>query len=154
MDKTIITAFMVIAGVVSAVFLFNTIYPAVIQSGDAMTSMQRRIDDRLKNQIEIIHATAWNGTNALVWVKNIGSSSIRAVERCDVFFGPEGDFARVPLKESGGSTYWEWSVENDTEWKPTATLRITVTYGIPLSGRYFVKVATPNGLSDEYYFSE
>lgn len=154
MDKTIITAFMVIAGVVSAVFLFNTIYPAVIQSGDAMTSMQRRIDDRLKNQIEIIHATAWNGTNALVWVKNIGSSSIRAVERCDVFFGPEDDFARVPLKESGGSTYWEWSVENDTEWKPTATLRITVTYGIPLSGRYFVKVATPNGLSDEYYFSE
>jgi archaellum component FlaG (FlaF/FlaG flagellin family) len=155
LDKTIITAFMVIVGVVSAVFVFNTIYPAVIQSGDAMISMERRLDERLRSQVEIIHASEWNGTNALVWVKNIGSSSIKAVEMCDVFFGPEGNFSRIPHKdEATGTPYWEWEVENDTGWKPTATLRITITYGLPLSGRYFVKVVIPNGLSDEYYFSK
>ncbi len=155
MDKTIVTAIMIIAGVVSAVFVFNAIYPAVIQSGEAMTSMERRIDERLKSKIEIIHATG-NGSNALVWVKNVGSLSIKAVERCDVFFGPESNFSRIPYKdETGGTPYWEWEVENDTEWKPTATLQITITCGGPvLSGRYFVKVVTPNGVSNEYYFSE
>ena len=155
MDKTIITAFMVIAGVISAVFVFNTIYPAVVRSGDAMTSMEMRIDERLRSQVEIIHASEWSGTNAYVWVKNIGSSSIKAVERCDVFFGPEGNFARIPHEdETTGTPYWSWSVENDTDWKPSATLRITITYGLPLSGRYFVKVVHPNGLSDAYYFSK
>jgi len=154
LDKTIVTAFMVIAGVVSAVFVFNAIYPAVVQSGDAMTAMERRIDERLKSQIEIIHATG-DGSNALVWVKNIGSSSIGAVERCDVFFGPESDFSRIPHEdEAAGTPYWEGEVANDTDWKPTATLQITITYGSVLSGRYFVKVVTPNGLSDECYFSE
>lgn len=157
MEKTIITAFMVVAGVVSAVFFFNAIYPAVIQSGDAMVSMERRIQERLKSQIEIIHAAGNNSNQAFVWVKNVGSSSIRPVERCDVFFGPETNFARIPYSEGTENPRWEWRVENDSdnEWKPTTTLQITITYGSAvLSGRYFVKVATPNGVSDEYYFSE
>lgn len=154
MDKTIITAMMIIAGVVSAVFLFNTVLPAITRSGDAMIAMQSRIDDRLRSQIEIIHATA-NGNHALMWVKNTGSESIGAIERCDVFFGPENNFSRIPHVDSAaGTPYWEWSVENDTTWKPTATLLITVTNEAILSGRYFVKVATPNGLTDDTYFSK
>jgi len=153
LDRTIVTSFMIIGGVIAAVLVFNTIYPAVLQSSDALTNRQRRIDERLKSQIEIIHATA-DGSNALVWVKNVGSSSIGAIERCDVFFGPEGNFSRIPYEdEAGGTPYWAWKLENDTDWKPTATLQITVTYGLSLSGRYFVKVVTPNGLSDECYFS-
>jgi len=154
LDKTIVTTLLIVAGVVCAVLVFNTIYPAAVQSGDALTSRQRRIDERLKSQIEIIHATG-NGSNALVWVKNVGSSSIGAVKRCDVFFGPENDFSRIPHEdEAAGTPYWEGEVTNDTDWKPTATLQITITYGSVLSGRYFVKVVTPNGLSDECYFSE
>ncbi len=153
MDRTIVTALMIIAGVITAVLVFNTIYPAVVQSGDALVSREQRIEERMKSQVEIIHATA-DGSNALVWTKNIGSLSIGAIDRCDVFFGPEGDFSRIPLEdEAEGTPYWEWQLENDTDWKPTATLQITVTYGSVLSGRYFVKVVTPNGVSDETYFS-
>jgi archaellum component FlaF (FlaF/FlaG flagellin family) len=156
LDKTIITAFMVMAGVISAVFVFKAIYPAIVESGDAMVSMEGRVSERLRGQIEIIHATGNSSSNAFVWVKNVGSSSIAGIERCDVFFGPEGNFSRVPHKdEAEGGLYWEGEIENDTEWNPTATLRITVVTGGPvLSGRYFVKVVTPNGLSDDYYFSE
>lgn len=157
MEKTIITAFMIVAGVVSAVFFFNAIYPAVIQSGDAMVSMQRRMNERLRSQIDIVHATGYGGSNAIIWVKNVGSSSIRPIENCDVFFGPEGNYVRIPL-ETGEvpAPYWEWKVTNDSsnEWKPTATLQITIIYGSVLSGRYYIKVTTPNGVSDEYYFSE
>jgi hypothetical protein len=121
-----------------------------------MTSMERRIDERLKSQIEIIHATGNDSSNALVWVKNVGASSITAIERCDVFFGPTDAFSRVPHEDSAEQPpYWEWTIENGTEWEPTTTLRITIITGGPvLSGRYFVKIVTPNALSDEYYFSE
>lgn len=154
MDKAITTAFMVIASVVCAVLVFNAVYPAIIRSSDAMINMKTRIDERLKSQVEVIHATG-SGSNAFVWIKNVGSTRIAAVERCDVFFGPEGNFARIPHQdEAAGNPYWTYEVEgNGSEWRPTATLKITVHYDSVLSGRYFVKVIIPSGISDEDYFS-
>ena len=156
MDKTIVTAFLIIAGVVSAVLVFNTIYPAAMQSGDALTSRQRRIDERLRSQTEIIHATGKSDiSDVFVWVKNVGSLRISAIESCDVFFGLEGSFARIPYNE--GTPHWEYELENDSAWNPTATLKITIRYGTsdppyPPAGRHFLKVTIPNGISDEYYF--
>ena len=151
MDKVITTTLLIIVSVVCAVLVFNAAYPAVIQSSDAMTNMAIRVDDRLKSQIEIIHATG-SGSNAFIWVKNVGSLRIIPIESCDVFFGPEGNFARIPYGEGTGT--WSGEVEGTgSEWTPTATLQITVTYGSVLSGRYFVKVTIPNGISDEDYFS-
>ena len=151
MDKAMTTVFMIIASVVCAILVFNSLYPAVIRSSDAMTAMTVRVDDRLKSQIEIIHATGKAGSNAFVWVKNVGSLRIAAVERCDVFFGPEGDFDRIP--HGSGNPYWTYEVENDDEWKPTATLKITIIATISADTRYFVQVTIPNGVSDEDYFS-
>jgi hypothetical protein len=157
LDKILVTIFLTIAGVVTAVLLFNTIYPAVIESGTAMTGMEGRIDERLKSQIEIIHATG-KSTNSDVsaWVKNIGSLRISAIERCDIFFGLEGDFARIPYGSDEDPPYWEYALEgDDTEWDSSATLKILIRYGgsFPPAGRYFLKVVLPNGVSDEYYFS-
>lgn len=155
MDKVIITTFLIIVSVVCAALVFNAVYPAVTASSHAMVIMKSRVDDRLKSQIEIIHATG-NGSDAFVWVKNVGSLRIKAVERCDVFFGPEGDFDHIPHEdEAGGSKpYWNYEVEgNGSDWDPTTTLKITIYYDSALSGRYFVKVVIPNGLSDDYYFS-
>ena len=160
MDKVITTALLIIAGVVVTVMLYNVVYPAVIRSGDALTSRQRRIDERLDSQIEIIHATSPSDDplHAYAWVKNIGSSRIAAIERCDVFFGPEGAFSRIPYDDEG-SRYWTCEVVNDIDWEPMATLQITITITTddsfyPLSeGVYYVKVGLPNGVSDEDYFS-
>jgi hypothetical protein len=154
LDKAITSAFLVIASVVCAVIAFNAVYPAVIRSSDAMVNMKTRLDERLKSQIEIIHATG-SGSNGYVWVKNIGSLRIAAIESCDVFFGPEADFSRIPHESAAtGNPYWGYEVEGDnSQWTPTATLKITIYTGAVLSGRYFVKVIIPNGLVDEYYFS-
>jgi hypothetical protein len=153
LDKTIVTAFLVIAGVVSAVFFFNSLYPAIVQSSEAMTGMERRIDERMKSEIEVIHATRAGG-EALVWVKNVGSVRIAPPDAVDVFFGPEGNFTRIPY--GSGTPHWTYSVENATEWTPTATLRVTIS-GYTFGGagtRYFVKVVLPSGVSDETFFSE
>ncbi|MCL6430347.1 MAG: flagellin [Anaerolineae bacterium] len=155
MDKAIITILMIVASVVAAVLVFNAAYPAIVQGNGAVLSMKSRIDERLRSQIEVIHAckSADYVDVALVWVKNVGSVPIKAVERCDVFFGPEGRFTRIPY--GSGDPHWEYAVENAPYWEPTATLRVVVDvdYSIAPGERYFFKMVTPSGVSDEFYFS-
>ena len=151
MDKIVVTALLLMAGVISAVFVFNSMFPVITQSTDAMVSMERRADDQLKTQIQIIH-TIQTGSTVVVWVKNVGSARILGVDSSDLFFGPQGNFARLPY--GVGSPSWQYAVENGTEWSQTATIRITITGYSPLDpGRYFVKLVLPNGISDESYFS-
>lgn len=169
MEKTIVTAFMVIISVIVSVMVYNTIYPAAVEGSASLRNMQARMDDRIQSQIAIVHAVgeldqngSWQDTNGdgdfniLVWSKNIGSSRISAIHQVDLFFGPEGNFNRIAqIEETGGSyPYWEWEVENDENWNPTSTLKMTLHYNAPLpSGRYFVKIVLPNGLTTEYYIS-
>lgn len=168
MEKPIVTTFMLIAGVVIAALIFNAVYPAVVHSGDALINIKSRVDQRLKTQVVIIHAAGeldasgtWVDINGdgdfdtFVWVKNVGSLRIAAINRLDVFFGPEGDFTHIPYVDDAGSSYpyWTASIENDTAWNPTATLKITIhSISVLSSGRYFIKVVTPNGMSDSMYF--
>ena len=154
---------MIIAGVVAAVMVFNVAFPAIVQSSDAMINMKSRIDDRLKSQIEIVHATGeldrnglWQDTNGnnqfdvFVWVKNVGSLRINAIERADVFFGPEGNFARIPHASTAGGDYpyWIWVIENASDWNPTATLKITIVDSSILSRSTFASLLSITGLSD------
>ena len=156
MDKTIVTALLLIAGVISVVLMFNAIYPAIAQSSDAMLSMQRRIDERFASQVEIVHATAYGVSTktVYVWVKNVGSDTVSGIERCDVFFGPEGGFGRIPY--GSGASHWTYALENDTSWKPSATIRITLDHVnyIEEGERYFVKVVLPNGIFAEHFFAK
>lgn len=169
MDKAIMTTFLIIISMVMGILLFNAVYPAVVESSDAMSLMTNRADDRLRSQVEIIHAigeldnTGWwqdvnsNGTfDTFIWIKNVGSTRIVALEQMDLFFGPEGNFARISHQSQVGGSYpyWTWEVENANEWTPTATIKITIHYGAPLaSGRYFFKATLPNGVSTENFFS-
>jgi len=151
LDKTIVTALLIIAGVISAIAVFNAILPAVTQSGDAMNNMERRIDDRMQSQVEIIHATR-SGTTVLIWVKNVGNRRIAPPEACDLFFGPDGNYTRIAY--SSGTPNWTYTIENDSEWRQGATLKITVHYATPpAAGTYFVKIALPNGISAETFVS-
>jgi flagellar protein FlaG len=156
-DKTITTALLILAGVISMIFIFNSVYPAINRSGQAMVSMADKIDDRMKSRINVLHAAnTADRLTVYLWVKNVGSTRIVAIEESDLFFGQEGDFSRIPYVDDAGGSYpsWAYTIENDTEWKTGATLKITVTYDSdPGTGTYFTKVVIPNGISDEYYFS-
>lgn len=158
MDKVITTALLILAGVVCTVFIFNSVFPMVNRSSQAMVSMGETIDDRMKSRISIVHAApnSSDRKTVYIWVKNVGSSRIDSVEESDVFFGQEDDFWRIPYVEDAGGAYpqWDWDIENDTQWGSEATLKITISYDSdPGAGTYFVKIVIPNGISDEYYFS-
>ena len=166
--------FLTIAGILSAVAVFNAIYPAVTRSTGAVSAASARVENRLKTDIEVIHAVAeldsggsFQDTNGngkfdfIVWVKNVGDTEIDAEAESDVFLGPPGSFTRIPHESDVESTVfprWSFSVENGTLWGPRATLRITVTYDSPpdappAAGNYDVKVIISNGISDEIFFS-
>ena len=134
-----------------SITLFNAVYPAIGQGNDAIANMQYRISDRMKSQIDILHAAQASGI-VTIWVKNTGDARIVGVDSSDLFFGPEGNFVRIPY--GTGSPHWEYLVENGTDWIPRATLRIVIYNFSPLSsGRYYIKMTLPNGISGEDYTS-
>ncbi len=157
MDKAVTTALLIIAGVVCMIFIFNSVYPMVNRSSQAMVSMAEKVDDRMKSRVSIVHAAnTSNRQTVYLWVKNVGSSRIVAIQESDVFFGQENDFARIPYVDDAGGSYprWAYTLENDTEWGTSATVKITISYDAdPGAGTYFAKVVIPNGIADEYYFS-
>lgn len=168
MDKQIVTTLLIMAAVVTFAMAFQAIYPAVLQSSDAMVSAGRVASDRLKTDIQVIHATGeldadglWQDVNGdgdfdlFIWIKNVGSLSIPAPEAGDLFVGLEGNMARVPHESlaEGQHPYWTYAIEGATRWEPTSTIKITVHHATTLvPGRYVCKYVTTNGLSSESYF--
>lgn len=138
-------------------FIANSAYPMINRSSEAMVSMADKIDDRMQSNVNIVHAaTTADRKTVYLWVKNVGSNRIVAIEDSDIFFGQETNFARIPYVDDAGgaSPSWIYTIENDTEWKTGATVKITITYSSdPGSGTYFAKVVIPNGIADEFYFS-
>jgi hypothetical protein len=156
-DKAITTALLIIAGVVCMIFVFNSVYPMINRSSQAMVSMAETIDERMKSRINIVHAAnSDNRTSVYIWVKNIGTQRITSIDESDLFFGQEDNFERIPYTGDVEDVYpqWDYALENDTEWRTSATLKITITYASdPGAGTYYAKFIIPNGISDEYYFS-
>ncbi len=131
--------------------------PAVSRAGNALVSSADVADNRLSSRLEIIHATGQDAaTQSEIWVKNTGAVRIIGLQQIDVFFGPETSFDRVSYGGAGCTApCWSYTLENDTEWNPTATLRITVflTTALAAGNTYYVKVVAPNGVEDTKFFT-
>jgi hypothetical protein len=151
MDKVLVTLLLIIAGVVCSVVVINAVYPAVTGTSGAISDAAGKIQDRIRSQIKVIEMGNQSDT-VYVWVKNVGSSRIGGIENSDIFFGPEGNFSRIAY---GGTIkpYWNYSIENDTKWGPSATMKITIHLSSAPSGTYIFKMIVPNGISDETYYS-
>jgi hypothetical protein len=142
---------------VAVIAVVNAVMPAVSRSQGALVTTSDVVNDRISTDIEIIHATGVDtATSSDAWVKNVGASRIGPLDKLDVFFGPEDAFQRIPY---GGASCtapcWEYELENDTEWGPTASLHLTIHVEDPLAAgtTYYLQVVTPNGISDAKFFS-
>lgn len=147
-----------IAAIVAIIAVANAVLPSVGRTSGALISASGVVEERISSQIEIVHATGQNADpDADAWVKNIGSSTVDPLSRVDVFFGPAGNFQRIPQGTAGCTApCWEYSLENGTStWEPTTTLRITIHAGSNLASgtTYYIKVVTPNGIADSKFFT-
>jgi hypothetical protein len=151
MDKVLVTLLLLIAGVVCSVVIINAAYPAITGSTGAISDAASKIDDRIRSQIKIIDM-AKDSDKVYVWIKNVGASNIGRIQSSDVFWGLEGNFSRIIY---GGATkpYWDYVIENDTKWGPTATVKTTIYLPSAPSGTYYFKIVIPNGISDWKLFS-
>ena len=149
MDKAILTVLLIVISTVMAMLLFNTIYPALVDSSDAMASYGRASSDRMKTRVEVVHAI-YDADNQriIAWVKNIGTTRIAPIDSSDIFAGQEGNFIRKSLGPE-----WTYTVEDGGEWTPTKTVRFQIE-GVTLSPtlRYYFKVVIPGGKSAETIF--
>jgi archaellum component FlaG (FlaF/FlaG flagellin family) len=170
MDKVLSTILLVVAAVICVTLVINAVYPAIMSSSGAVSSASARMSDRVRSQVEIIHAAGeldedgnWQDTNSnnyfdvFVWVKNIGSEPVDDVKRCDVFLnGNQTVWAWIPHVDYAEGVFpqWDYVIENGSEWSTATTLKIEVSYETALSsGEYRIKTLIPNGVSDDYYFS-
>lgn len=159
-----------IAGVAAAGAILNAVFPLVSRSARAVVTASASVDDRLKSDIAIVHAVgeldsggSFSDTNGnglfdiFLWVKNVGDTRILTISDTDLFLGPKGSFTRIPHEtevQAGVYPRWNSTIENDTEWGPKATIKVTVTYSsAQAQANYDSKVVIPNGVSDEYFFS-
>lgn len=157
MDKAISTALLTVAGIIAMLAVFNAVLPAINRTSGAVITASGVVDERIQTDISIVHATGKSGAaTAYVWVKNVGAANVEAIDKLDVFFGPQGDFQRIPQGSVGCTApCWEYTLENDTKFKPMATLRLTLKLETNLAGNttYYSKVVTANGVTDARYFT-
>jgi flagellar protein FlaG len=147
-----------IAAIVAIVAVVNAVLPSVSRTSGALISASGAVEDRIASQVEIVHATGQTASpNADVWVKNTGAATVEPVTRVDVFFGPQDNFQRIAYgtDSSCSAPCWYYALENAATWEPTATLHITVktTANLSSSTTYYVKIVTPNGISDSKFFT-
>lgn len=138
--------------------MINAVLPAVSKTTGSLLASSSVVQDRIASQIEIVHATGQDGNpEASVWVKNVGAAKIAPIDRTDVFFGPQGDFRRIPYGTDGAcvAPCWYETLENATDWSQTATLRITIkdTTNLVTGTTYYIKVVTSNGTADSKYLT-
>lgn len=153
MDKVMVTLLLLIAGVVCSMVLLNAVYPAITGSSGAIVDAASKMDDRIRSNIAIIQIGDHDG-EVYVWIKNVGASSIGGISSSDVFFGPQGNFARIPYSvadETGA--FWVYEVEGGGAWSPSSTLKITISYTPAPSTEYYFKIVVPNGISAQDYYS-
>jgi flagellar protein FlaG len=157
MEKAITTIMITIASVVAIMVVVNAMMPTIQRTSTAVAGSASAVNERLKSEIQIIHATGQpNSTIAYAWVKNVGVATVLPIERTDIFFGPDGNYARIPYGGPGcAAPCWEYVVENASEWEPTATVRFNIylTTSLGTGVTYFMKVVISNGVSDTRYFT-
>jgi len=171
MDKVLSTVLLAVAGVICVVMVINAAYPAITSSSGAISSATSAMNERIRSQIEIIHAAGellangtWQDTNSnsdfdvFVWIKNVGTEKIDDPTKCDVFLkGNSTVWAWIPYVDDAGGSYpqWSYSLENGSDWRKATTMKMDISYDATIlpPGEYDIRVLIPNGVSDDHYFS-
>ena len=154
MEKSITTAMFLIASVIAALALTNAVLPAMGKSAGALVSANKSASERIKTDIAIVHATGDAATDQVtVWVKNIGTQSIKAIDASDVFLTTPSSVLRLPYVTSCASECWDYSIEGGgADWIQAVTVKFTIRTSVD-TGNYNVAVAVVNAVKADKDFS-
>jgi hypothetical protein len=165
-DKVITSMLLIIAAVVATVVVVNSVLPSIQRTSSDIVAASDVLGRRLRSDVKIIETSGVVGDDFVqVWAKNVGASNIPTLDKIDVFFGETDDFERItydaedtcpnPSPPPRTENCWQYALENDTEWTPYSTLRITIylTYDLAADTEYVSTIVLPNGLSASKVFT-
>ena len=154
MEKSITTAMFLIASIIAALALTNAVLPAMGKSAGALVTANKSAAERIKTDIAIVHATGDATNNKVtVWVKNIGTQSIKPINASDVFLTTPTNVLRLPYVASCASECWDYSIEGGgTDWIQAVTVKFTIKTSVE-TGNYNVSVAVVNAVKADKDFS-
>lgn len=166
MDKVITTMLLMIAAIVATVVVINSILPTIQRTSSDIVAASDVVGTRLRSDVKIVETSGVVSDDFVqIWAKNVGASDIPSLDKIDVFFGETDDFERVsydsedtcpnPSPPPRTENCWQYTLENDTEWAPYATLRITVylTYTLQADTDYVSTIVLPNGITASKVFT-
>ncbi|PKB79127.1 MAG: hypothetical protein BZY88_14965 [SAR202 cluster bacterium Io17-Chloro-G9] len=154
MEKSITTALLLIASVIAALALTNAVIPAMGKSASALATANSQTADRIKTDIEIIHATGDDpGDVITVWVKNVGSKVIKPVDSSHIILTTPTTVLSLPYVSGCSSGCWDYSLEGGaSEWTQSVTVKFTLKTSVT-TGLYTVILSSPNAASASKDFS-
>lgn len=135
-----------------------TLFSGIMLTGmaDLQELNSELLKDHHKTYVKIIFSGKSSPTEAKIWIKNIGETSIAplTIQKSTLLFGPSENFKIVG--RDGESPRWDYLIidrNGDGRWSPHETLEITVYWGEELPpGDYYVKFSLYSGGEAEGYF--
>ena len=140
---------------VAAIALINAVIPALGKSSSALVTANASASDRIKTDIEIIHATGDTSAKTVtVWVKNIGTTTISDITASDIFLDTPSSLSRLAYTSGCVSDCWDYELEGGAAtWSNKETVKFTLTLSSLSTGVHSVQVSVFNGVSADKDFS-
>ena len=155
MEKAITTSLLIIASIVAAMALINAVIPAMGKSASALATANSTTADRIRTDIEIIHATGDDTNDVItVWVKNVGTKKITTITSSDIILTKPTTPATVvslPYVDGCSSECWDYAPKG-TDWSRAVTITFTLKTTVG-TGVYTVRFSSPNAASATEDFS-
>jgi len=147
---------LIIASVVIATSIAAIVMNQVGVFESTFTATTQGQKDTLLTKVKIILATNTTDSHVVVWVKNVGVNPISSLGSMDVYFGEIDQIQRIQ---------YDQATPSDGTWRfypsaPTPVWQIMETHAINITDStiqkdvtYHVTISTPNGVTDEHFFS-
>ena len=154
MSQAITTSLLIIASIVAAMALINSVIPAMGKSASALAMANSTTADRIRTDIEIIHATGDDSANVItVWVKNVGTKKIVPINDSDIILTTPTTAASLPYVSGCSSECWDYTLEGGaSDWSQAVTVKFTLKTAVS-TGVYTVIISSPNAASATEDFS-
>ncbi|WP_338603707.1 flagellar biosynthesis protein FlaG [Sulfolobus tengchongensis] len=149
-SEVISEAIMLIVAITLIGVLAGTIFSVVSSISTSMASYSVLQSQKLVTDLQIDYATNTSPTTVVVYLHNVGESTIFNLKNSVLYFGPEGNLQQIGYN-SGTLPYWLTSTNT---LYPGSVAEIIIYLSSPLlSTQYYtIQLVTPNGYVVTYTF--
>jgi len=148
---------LIIASVVIATSIAAIVMNQVGVFESTFTATTQGQKDVLLTKVKIILATNTTNSHVTIWVKNVGVNPISSLGSMDVYFGEIDQIQRIQYDQTTDviDGRWRFSPAAPTPvWQIMETFALNITDStIQKDVTYHVTISTPNGVTDEHFFS-